>query len=59
MSRISAMHANELINVKARYKTLHNTKVDNKVIQDGKEVRLDIYLKQQKVNETPLFLAVE
>ena len=58
-ARISAMHANELINVRVRFETLYGAKVNDAVIKDGKEIRLDSLLKDQKVNNIPLFNTVE
>ena len=54
-ARIGTIHANELINVRARFETLYRAKVNDEVIKDGKETRLDSLLKDQKVNNIPLF----
>ena len=58
-SRMGAMYANEMINVKARFEILYGAKVDDIVLKDGREIRLDRLLKEQKVNKMPLFIAVE
>ena len=56
---IATMHANELINRKARYKTLHNTKIKTSVKYKNKRNRLGSILKEVNHNGCSLFLAVE
>ena len=58
-ARISAMYVNELINVRARFEIIYGVKVNDAVIKDGKETRLDSLLKDQKVNNILLFNAIE
>ena len=59
MARIAAMHANDMLNVKARFETLHAAKVDDEVCEDGRQSKLEDLLREQKINEEPLFIAVE
>ena len=58
-SRMEAMHANEMINVKARFEILYGAKVDDIVLKDRHKIRLDRLLKEQKVNKIPFFIIVE
>ena len=57
--RIAAMHANELINVKAWYETLYNVKVETSVKYNNEEKSLGTILKEVNHNSCPFFLAVE
>ena len=59
MVRIAAMHANDVLNVKARFETLCGAKVDDEVLKDGKQSKFEDSLKEQKIDEEPLFIAVE
>jgi len=57
-ARIGVMYANDMLNVKARFETLYSAKVDDVVLKDGREIRLDRLLKEQRVNDILLFTAV-
>ena len=48
-----------MLNMKARFEILYSTKVDNIVLKDGRDIRLDRLLKEQRVNNMPLFTAVK
>ena len=57
--RIAAMHANEIINVKAWYKILYNINLETEVMYEYKIIKLGQILKEANHNEFLLFLAVE
>lgn len=59
MARIAAMRANDMLNVKARFETLYGAKIDDEVLKDGKQSKLEDLLKEQKIEEEPLCIAVE
>ena len=46
--KMAAMNSNELLNVKARFKILYNTKLEDKVYKDGKETILEKLIMSQK-----------
>ena len=56
---MAAMHANELVNVKAQYETLFNVKLKDMVQFNNEDYILGKILKDAIYNEYPLFLAVE
>ena len=59
MAQIAAIHANDVLNVKARFEMLHGAKVDDEVHKDGKQRKLEDSLREQKIDEEPLFITVE
>ena len=57
--RITAMHVNKLINIKARYKTLYNVNVDQTVKYEENKKKLGQILKGANHNGCLLFLVIE
>jgi len=57
--RLGAMHANEVINVKARFETLYNVNLEQDMKYQEKTKMLGQVLKEANHNQCPLFLAVE
>ena len=57
--RLAAMQGNDMMNIQARYETLHNAKVDNIICADNKNHNLEDYILNAKHNDQPLFIAVE
>ena len=57
--RLASMHANEYKNVKARYETLNNIKVNDSVNCKDKPCELKDLLLLQTANKTQLFLVVK
>jgi len=57
--RVAAMHANEVLNVKARFETLYGVSVNELILHDNKEYVLEDFIMEQVDQEQKLFLAVE
>ena len=58
--RLASMHHNEMMNIKARYESLHNAKLKERVfIESRRHERLETVLIKQQHNGVRLFLAAE
>ena len=56
---MAALHANEMVNIKARCETLHDVELNQQVKYEEKEERLGKTLRDANYKGCPLFLAIE
>ena len=56
---MAAMHSNEMINVKAKFETLHGVHLNDIVQYEGKSSTLNALIKGIQSNNINLFLAAE
>ena len=57
--RLASMHANEMNNEKARFETLYETQVEDKVFVENEKIALADVILSAKHNDIELFLAIE